>query len=129
MENLTRPAVTSLVNDIRDAAASAEGGLSAAEQTTIQNLINGQIGALEGSLQTELGKGTGPIIGRIDQMLSSLEQLADTIETLDPAVVEDVLVALIELAGSDASGVQMVFADVEEARSYIVDNLIILIDM
>lgn len=124
MEDLTRPAVTQLVNNIRTAAANADGALSAAEQANINNLINAQLGTLEGVLQGQLAQGTGPIIGKIDEIVSGLENISEKIESLDPATVEQILVALIELADADPSGVQQVFGDVEAARSYIVDELI-----
>lgn len=124
MEDLTRPAVTQMVNEIRAAAANADGALSAAELAGIDAIIDARIGTLEGFLKTELSKKTGPIVGRIDQMLGSLEQIESTISNLDPSLVQQVLVALVELAGGDASGVESVFDDVEAARAYIVENLI-----
>ena len=84
MEDLTRPVVTDLVNQISDAAQNAEGALSVGEQANIEALITAEMNGLEGVLVTELSAGTGPIIGRIDQILAGLENLVDKIETLDP---------------------------------------------
>lgn len=124
MADLTRPYVTDLVNEIRALAAEADGALTAGEQASINAAINARIALLETFLQGQLAGSSGPIMGKIDDMLASLEQIEETIETLDPAIVEDILVALIELAGGDASGVQQVFGDLEAARAYIIDNLI-----
>ncbi len=124
MEDLTRPAVTQMVNNIRNAAANTDNVLQNADITNINNIIDGEINSLEGVLKLELSGDTGPIIGKIDQVLTGLENLTNQIEALDPSAVEDVLVALIELAGADPSGVQQVLGDVEEARNYIVEELI-----
>ncbi len=124
MEDLTRPTVTDMVNQIRSAAMNAEGALNAGEITAIETLINNRIGLLENFLKNELDSDTGPIIGKIDEVLTALENVESKIETLDPAAVEDILVALIELAGADPTGVQQVLGDVEAARQYIITELI-----
>lgn len=122
MADVTRPVVTQMVNDLRAVGDQAAG--VSADLTMMNNAIDLRLASFDSYIESQLRITNGPIIKRIDQLLKGLEDVIAVIEQLNPEQLEAVLVALIEITGNDASGVQQVFGDVQAARNYIVNELI-----
>ncbi|MCB2155320.1 hypothetical protein KQI84_10565 [bacterium] len=122
MADVTRPIVTDLVNQLRDVGDQAEG--ASADLAAMNARIDTVMADLDTYLATEYAKGTGPLVMQIDRMLSALENIEAKINNLNIDQLHQVLAALVDLAGAEPDGIDQVFGDVEEARAYIVDNLI-----
>lgn len=121
LEAATRPAVNSLVTDLKNVAGNGNGPVNL---PALQAQVSARIAQIENAIQTSLNGGTGPLVSRVDQMLSAIENIAGKIESLNPTQLLEVIEALAGIVGADTSGIMMVKDDVEAARAYIVDNLI-----
>jgi hypothetical protein len=122
LEDVTRPLVTQMVNDIKALVPANQNG--AVALAPLQGQVDARIDQIEALLRDGLLEGTGPLVSRIDGMIAGLENITNKIETLPVDQVMIVLEALVTITGADPSGIQMVQQDVAAARAYIVDNLI-----
>jgi len=122
LEDVTRPVVTPLVNDLRAIGEAVPSG--SVNANLLKAEVSNQIGNIEQELEDALNSSTGPIVEKIDEALTALEDIIAVIEGLDTNQITAILEVLIELAGADSSGASMVFDELNSARNYIVDVLI-----
>lgn len=122
MESLTLPLVTQMVNDIKSLVPPEANGQ--VPLPPLQGVVGARMGQIEQLLREGLLEGTGPLLTKINDMLTRLENLTNLIENLPVDQVMAVLEALASIANVDSAGLEMVRDDVTAARAYIVNNLI-----
>jgi len=122
LKNLTRPAVAPLVTELRNIGQAVPQGQVNVNQLTAA--VNNRIGSIEQEIRDAMNSPTAPVLAKIDEALTALETIADTVDSLETEQIGQILTALVEIAGGDSSGVETVFADLNTARDYIVNVLI-----
>lgn len=122
LASATRPAVAPLVNELRAIGQAVPSG--SVNVNLLTAAVDARMGNIEQQIRDAMNGPTAPVLMKINEALTALETISNTVESLNTQQIGQVLSALVEITGGDPSGVNMVFDDLNTARDYIVNVLI-----